>query len=105
MTEVRFALSYEALKISATPSDPQISAKPPSDPLGQFPGSMTQGPAINASGWPFPILIRPTATGFGTEAATPDSFPRRQSRDVGSGRPRSPRRPADKAIPRKRSVF
>ena len=75
MTEVRLALSNEALKTRGTPSESQISTSRRAIRTVRSPGSITQGPAIRASPWPLPILVGPMATGFGIEVATPGSFP------------------------------
>src|SRR5213594_5138412 len=62
-TEVRFALSYEALKMKSTSSARQISAIFFAMRHTNFSDSITHGPRMNAGRFP-PIVTLPTRNGF-----------------------------------------
>jgi len=62
-TEVRFALSYEALKMKSTSAVAQISAILLAMRQTNFSDSITHGPRINAGRLP-PILTFPICNGF-----------------------------------------
>src|SRR5438105_15951904 len=62
-SEVRFALSYEALKMKSTSSARQISAILFAMRHTNFSDSITHGPRMNAGRFP-PIVTLPTRNGF-----------------------------------------
>src|SRR5262245_10977529 len=64
--DVRFALSYDALKIKDTPQRAVISLSAVARSSAWVALSMTQGPAISASGCPPPIAKPPMWTGLTT---------------------------------------
>src|SRR4051812_19114600 len=61
-TEVRFALSYEALKMNGTPARRVMSRSASAVSIACASLSITHGPAMSASGPP-PRLTPPTSTG------------------------------------------
>src|SRR6266496_6714024 len=62
-TEVRFALSYEALKMKSTSADTQISAIFFAMRQTNFSDSITHGPRMKAGRLP-PMVTLPTRNGF-----------------------------------------
>src|SRR3954463_364430 len=62
VSEVRFALSYEALKMYGTPHRAAISLIARARSIAWVSLSMTQGPAMRTSGRPPPMVIGPTVT-------------------------------------------
>src|SRR5207302_11506453 len=62
-TEVRFALSYEALKMKSIPSAAQISAIFFAIRRTNFSDSITHGPRMNTGRLP-PMVTLPTRNGF-----------------------------------------
>ena len=64
--DVRFALSYEALKITGTSARLAISRIASAVSIAWAALSITQGPTMKASGLPPPTVIVPIETGFTT---------------------------------------
>src|SRR5213083_611682 len=62
--DVRFALSYEALKMAGTPQRAVISRMAAAVSSACAALSMTHGPRINARALPPPTDTDPTRTGF-----------------------------------------
>ena len=67
-TEVRFALSYDALKMNGTLSSPQISAIRRAIRQTNFSDSITHGPRMNAGDFP-PIADVPDFQRFSLQFA------------------------------------
>src|SRR6266850_2766070 len=88
--DVRFALSYDALKMNGTCRRRVRSASRPARSDACCSLSMTQGPAISTSGLPPPMEISPSLTGFtrdiirGRDGPALPAYLRAQ-RDVASG--------------------
>src|SRR4249920_1803584 len=61
--EVRFALSYDALKINGTRVRRAISTRRPARSSACASLSITQGPAISTKGLPPPIVMSPSCKG------------------------------------------
>src|SRR4051812_40762300 len=61
-SEVRFALSYEALKMYGTPHRAAMALIARARSMAWLSLSMTQGPAMRTSGLPPPMVIGPTVT-------------------------------------------
>src|SRR5262245_21992402 len=62
--DVRFALSYDALKTNGTRARRAMSARRPASSIACEWLSMTHGPAMSTNGLPPPIVRSPSSSGF-----------------------------------------
>src|SRR5262245_15542780 len=61
--DVRFALSYDALKMNGTCTRPAIAARRLAISSAWLALSMTHGPPMKTNGWPAPMEMSPIWTG------------------------------------------